>query len=290
MRSHERVTQPAVSTAAVDSPAPTRCIGLFDSGLGGISVLIAVHEQLPAHDLLYYADAGSFPYGGRSPDEVIELAARVTRRLLDHDAGMIVVACNTASTLALPALRERFDVPFVGIVPAVKPAGEQTRARRIAVLATEGTTQAAELRALIGRFANGAEVLRLPAPGLADRVEQGDLQGPETLGMLDRCLAPAREHRVDVLVLGCTHYAFLGPAIGRIMGPGVTVLEPSDAVARQIARVAASAIEPRPSAEGGRIQYLTSGDPAHLREALDRLRSAGVAVPAGSIARDEVEL
>ncbi|MGH2584015.1 MAG: glutamate racemase, partial [Dehalococcoidia bacterium] len=218
------------------------------------------------------------------------LAARATRRLLDHGAGMIVVACNTASTLALPALRERFAVPFVGIVPAVKPAGEKTRARRIAVLATEGTTQAAELRALISRFGNGADVLCLPAPGLADRVEQGDLTGPETLSLLDRYLAPARGQGVDVLVLGCTHYAFLAPAIERMMGAGVAVLEPSDAVARQAARVAARAIEPRPSAKRGRIQYLTSGDPARLRETLDRLRSAGVAVPTGPIAQDEVEL
>lgn len=273
--------------AAPPAPAP---IGLFDSGIGGLGVLLATRELLPRHPLLYYADEANFPYGPRPAAAVIDLASAASERLIALGARLIVVACNTASTAALPALRATFDIPFVGMVPAVKPASAATRSGRVALLATEGTVQTAALADLVHRFAAEIDVLFLPAPGLADRVEHGDLDGPATCALLERYLAPARDAGVDVVVLGCTHYVFLRPAVERIMGAGVTVIDTGAAVARQVARVLAErgllTQADEDGASTGPIHYLTSGDPARLARLLDRLRTAGVPVPGGRVSAD----
>jgi glutamate racemase len=273
-----------------DSPAGAAgdAIALFDSGIGGIDILLAVRRRLPGQPLLYYADAAYFPYGDRPDHEIVARATCVARSLISRGAGAIVVACNTATAAALPALRARFAAPFVGVVPAVKPAGMQSRSRRVAVLATSSTSRAPALRELAERFGGGADVLCLPAPGLADRVERGDLSGAETTALLERYLAPARERDVDVLVLGCTHYSFLRPAIERLLGPSVRVIDASDAVARQVERVVRDAGLATPAAAEGPLQYLTSGPPAELLARLARLRRAGVPVPAAPVYHDEV--
>jgi glutamate racemase len=262
-------------------------VGIFDSGIGGIDILVAVRRRLPGRRLLYFADAAFFPYGDRSADEIVVRATDLTRTLLRHGAGVVVVACNTATAAAIATLRARFDVPFVGVVPAVKPAGACSRSRRIAVLATSNTTRAPVLHDLLTRFGGDADIVCLPAPGLADCVERGDLSSPATLRLLDRYLAPAREREVDVLVLGCTHYSFLRGAIERIMGPSVRVIDAGDAVARQVERVVLAAGLVAPATGDARVQYLTSGSPAALAAALARLRRAGVPVPHGPVRRDE---
>ena len=181
------------------------------------------------------------------------------------------------------------------MVPAVKPAGAATRAGRVAVLATAATIQAAALADLVHRFAAGIEVQYLPAPGLADRVECGDLAGPQTAALLARYLAPARASGADVVVLGCTHYVFLRPLVQRIMGNDVTVLDTSEPVAQQVERlVAAAALRPPggtfpAAAADGPVQYVTSGDPRRLAGTLVRLRAAGVPVPPGPVLGDDGE-
>lgn len=217
--------------------ADSRPIGVFDSGVGGLSVLAELRRLLPSEDLIYYADQAHFPYGVRSADDVLRLTSAAVESLLAEDAKLMVIACNTASSAALQPLRARYAVPFVGIEPAVKPACRMTRTGRVGVLATSGTVQGRALRALIERVADGVEVVTAPAGELVELVERDDLDGSAAVDVIDRALAPLREGGVDVVVLGCTHFAFLRPLVQRLLGPEVNVLEPAEAVARQAARV-----------------------------------------------------
>jgi glutamate racemase len=262
-------------------------VGFFDSGVGGLAILMEVAGMLPHHNLLYYADAAHFPYGGRGGEEIIARSLHAAQFLTRHGAGAIVVACNTASTAALPALRQALDQPCVGVVPAVKPAAAASQARRVAVLATEGTLRSDAFRHVVRQFAKDVRVLPLAAPGLADCVERGELTQPGTLQLLERCLAPARGRGIDVLALGCTHYSFLRPAIERAMGPSVTVIDCAPAVARQVAHVVASGNLLPLKDRSCQVRYVTSGDPARLSAILDRLRSAGADLPPGPVACEQ---
>ncbi|MGD9890277.1 MAG: glutamate racemase [Dehalococcoidia bacterium] len=258
-------------------------IGFFDSGIGGLAVLTEVARRLPRHRLLYFADAAHFPYGDRTDAEIIERSHHAARFLSDAGAEAIVVACNTASTLALTSLRRTFAQPFIGVVPAVKPAARLSRAGRIAILATEGTLRSRAFDDLVESFAANIEVIRLPASGLADQVECGALAAPDTLDLLERCLAPAWEQRADVLVLGCTHYSFLRPSIERLMGPAVTVLDCAEAVARQVVRVTAPWSATPPTDRSCQAEFITSGEPRQLLETLARLQAAGATLPLGPV-------
>lgn len=279
-----RSARPAFN-GPMQSHAPVAgSIGLFDSGVGGLGVLLAVRDLLPHEPLLYLADSANFPYGPRATEDVIRLSVAAAGRLIDLGARLIVVACNTASTAALPELRRRFAVPFVGMVPAVKPAAALSRAGRVAVLATEGTVEAGAVAALVEQFAQGVTVRFLPAPGLAARVEAGDLDGPVTRVLLSRYLEPAIAAGADVVVLGCTHYVFLRPAVEAIVGPAVTVLDTGRAVARQVVRVLHGGPPPVDEhASRGAVHYYTSGDPLALAATIDRLRAAAVPLPPGSV-------
>jgi glutamate racemase len=214
-----------------------RPVGVFDSGVGGLSVLDALRRLVPAEDLVYYADQAHFPYGVRSAADVCALAVAAVERLLAEDAKLVVVACNTASSAALPALRARFTTPIVGIEPAVKPACALTRTGRVGVLATSGTVQGEALRALIERVAGDVEVITSPAGDLVELIEAGEAGSAEAERVVRAALAPLQTAGVDVVALGCTHFAFVRSLVERILGPEVTVLEPAEAVARQAARV-----------------------------------------------------
>lgn len=254
-------------------------IGIYDSGAGGLAVLAEVHALLPGEDLVYYADTAWFPYGPRPAAEIRARAEAVARELLARGAKLIVVACNTATSAAIAGLRQTLDVPFVGVEPPLKPAAAVTRARRVALLVTPGTAGGEKLAALIDRFGAEVTVDTIAAPGLAEMVEAGDLDGPETRALLQRYLAPVRASGADVLALGCTHYAFLRDAIARELGDAVAVIDPAPAVARQVERVlrGAALLQDRPA--GGSVVYLTSGDPRHCAAIRRRLRAAGVAIP-----------
>ncbi|MDP9236954.1 MAG: glutamate racemase [Chloroflexota bacterium] len=258
-------------------------IGMFDSGAGGLAVLAEVRRMLPGEDLIYYSDTASFPYGPRPAEQIRERCEAITRELLALDAKLVVVACNTATSAAIVHLREVFDVPFVGMEPALKPAAERTLSGKVALLVTPGTARGEKLAALIDRYGAEVTVEIIEAPGLAERLEAGDIDGPDTRALLRRYLEQVRSAGTDVLALGCTHYAFLREVIQEEMGEGVEVIEPSEAVARQVRRVLDARRLRDSRTAGGSVRYLTSGDAAAFAAVRARLREAGAAIPEGKV-------
>jgi glutamate racemase len=248
-----------------------RPVGVFDSGVGGLSVLRELIRELPHEDFLYLADSAHCPYGRRPPEEVRRLSREISALLIDRGAKAIVVACNTASAAALASLRAAFDVPFVGMVPAVKPAAAHTETGRVGVLATRGTVDGELFGDVVTRFATGVELMTRTGDGLVERVEAGDTDGPETMALLHDYLDPMLAAGIDALVLGCTHYPFLTPAIRRIAGPELQILDAGPAVARQAARVLAEQDLLAGRARRGRVAYLTTGDAESFRRVAARL-------------------
>jgi glutamate racemase len=248
-------------------------IGVFDSGVGGTSVLRHLHEQLPHEDLLYLADQANIPYGTRPVAELRALSAAGARWLIAGGARLVVVACNTASAAALHWLRATFPATlFVGMVPAVKPAAAQTRSGVVGVLATPTTITGELLDEVVLRWAGGSTVVRQGCPGLVEQIEAGQLDTPATCALLERYLRPLLDAGADTIVLGCTHYPFLAQQIQRIAGQGVTLIDAAPAVARQAARVMAEhGLDHPDRARAGRIVYATTGDPARLNELLSIL-------------------
>jgi glutamate racemase len=213
-------------------------IGVFDSGLGGLSVLRELRRLIPSQPMIYIGDQIHTPYGIRTLEEVRRLTTEAVQFLFRHDARLIVVACNTASAAALKSLRVKFpDVPFVGMEPAVKPAAEQTHSGVVGVLATYATFQSELYASVVERFAKDVTVLQSPCPGLVAEIEKGNLTGPETREILQRELNPMLEKGIDTVVLGCTHYPFVIPLIKEIVGPDVRVIDPAPAVAKQTAHL-----------------------------------------------------
>jgi glutamate racemase len=247
-------------------------IGVFDSGVGGLSVLRTIRSQFPAYPILYFADQAHVPYGPRSLEEVRTFSSEITRFLLEKGAQLIVVACNTASAAALHELRQRFSgVPFVGMEPAVKPAAEGTHSRVVGVLATPATFQSNLYSSVVERFAREVEILQDPCPGLVQQIEGGDLNGPKTRQILEDALHPMLEAGADTIVMGCTHYPFVIPLIQEIAGPGVRVIDPAPAVARQAGRLLAAGGWVTQNSLPGLIQFYTSGDPYRFSRLLPLL-------------------
>jgi glutamate racemase len=249
-------------------------LGLFDSGLGGLSVLRAVRAALPQADLIYFGDNGHIPYGARPLAQVRVFSHAISRFLADHGARIIVVACNTASAAALASLRQAPEfagLPFVGMEPAVKPAAELTRSGVVGVLATPATFQGELYASVVERFAQGVTVVQEVCPGLVQCIEAGQVDGPQTEAMLRGWLAPMLDQGIDTLVLGCTHYAFVIPGIERVCGPGVRVIDPAPAVARQTARVWERLGLGAAHGQRGRLAYFTSGSPDSFEQALETL-------------------
>ena len=238
-------------------------IGVFDSGVGGLSVLREIRRLLPAADLVYLADQARAPYGERSLAEVRSFAEGITDHLIARGALPVVVACNTASAAALRHLRARRpESAFVGMEPAVKPAATLTSTGRIGVLATQATFQGELFADLVARYGEGVEVLTRACPGVAARMEEVP-EDPATADLLAAFALPLVEQGADVLVLGCTHYSFLRGALAARVGPGVTIVDPAAAVARQVARVATDA---GTQIGAGATTYLTTGHPPRLAE------------------------
>jgi glutamate racemase len=250
-------------------------IGLFDSGVGGLSVLRAVRAQLPHADLLYFGDSAHIPYGPRPLAEVRAFSGAITRFLLARGARVIVVACNTASAAALKYLRATLPaIPFVGMEPAVKPAAEQSQTKVVGVLATPATFQGELFNSVVERFAQGVTVLPQICPGLVQQIEAGELDSPQIEALLRGWVEPLLAQNIDALVLGCTHYPFVIPLLEKICGPGVRVIDPAPAVARQVRRVISdqkSVASNREAGGRGALMYFTSGSAQALRRALERL-------------------
>ena len=248
-------------------------IGLFDSGVGGLSIWRQVVHALPSESLLYVADQANVPYGHRSADEIQANSLGIADYLVAQGCKAIVVACNTASAVALEPLRQRFSqLPILGLEPAVKPAVQLTRSGVVGVMATPATFQGQLYRATVGRYATAVQVVEQVCVGLAELVEQGDLEGPDCDARLMGYLQPMLDAGADTIVLGCTHYPFVIESIRRLVGPAMAVLDPAPAVARHLADVLgqagllatdpAGALAPR---------FATTADPLAFNRALSRL-------------------
>ena len=251
---------------------PSAPIGIYDSGVGGLTVLRAVRALLPGEDLIYLADQAKVPYGSRPLAEVRQLVEGAARFLMGQGAKLIVIACNTASAAGLRHLRELFpDYPLVGMEPAVKPAAEQTLSGKVGVLATPSTFQGEMYASVVERFAQDVELFEATCPGLVRQIERGYLTTPKTRRILEEAILPMMEQGVDTLVMGCTHFPFVIPLIKQISGQGMRVIDPAPAVARQVQRVLEQHQLLNPQQRSGTISYFTSGDPLRLAELLPKL-------------------
>lgn len=244
-------------------------IGVFDSGVGGLSVLRAIRKQMPEESVIYFGDQEHIPYGPRPMEQIRNFSEAITRFLVKHDSKIIVVACNTASAAALKYLRGKFpDVAFVGMEPAVKPAAEHTQTGKVGVLATPATFQGALYASVVERFANSVELFQNTCPGLVQEIEKGNLNGEEPRRILNDALLPMLEKNIDTIVLGCTHYQFVIPLIRQIAGENVRVIDPAPAVAKQTGRVLEANGLKNESRSAGDVTFYTSGDPTVLKPLL----------------------
>ncbi len=247
-------------------------IGVFDSGVGGLSVLRAIRQTLPQEKVLYFGDQAHVPYGPRPKDQIRRFSETITRFLLAQEAKLIVVACNTASAAALRDLRHSFpDTPFVGMEPAVKPAAETTRTGKVGVLATPTTFAGALYASVVERFAQDVQLFQDTCPGLVAQIEAGHLDSPKTRRILEAALQPMLAAGIDTVVMGCTHYPFVIPLIQQITGPDVRTIDPAPAIARQAKRLLTAGSLLNPSAELGSLGFYTSGDSAAFQNLLPKL-------------------
>lgn len=257
-----------------------RPIGVFDSGLGGLSVLREIRALLPNEDLLYCADSGHAPYGEKPQHLIAARSLELCGFLLEQGAKALVIACNTATAAAAQAIRERWpDVPVIGMEPAVKPASAATKNGVVGVLATTGTLESARFAALLDQFGKEVRVLTRPGAGLVEAVERGERDSPALLRLLASHLEPLLAGGADVIVLGCTHYVFLREQVEAIVGPSVRVIDTGAAVARQLQRkLQATGLLSAESAPA-RESFWCSGELLRVEAALLQLwgRAAGVA-------------
>ena len=249
-----------------------RPIAIFDSGVGGLSVLRHVCRLLPHEDILYFADQAHVPYGRRSAQEIQAFCHAITHFLREQKAKIIVVACNTATAAALAYLRQTFPtILIVGMEPAVKPATKQTRNGKVGVLATAVTFQSPHYADLMHRFAQNITVYEDPCVGLVDLIEAGKISAPETHQLLQTVIAPMRAANIDTLVLGCTHYPFVQSLIEEVVGTAVTIIDPAPAVAKQTQRILEKHHLLSESDTNGRVQLLTTGDQEALAQFASRV-------------------
>ena len=214
-----------------------RPVAVFDSGLGGISVLRYIRRAMPNENYIYYGDSAHAPYGTKSPEEIRELTGAVMKKVLDLGAKAVLIACNTATGMAVDELRKQYaDIPIIGVEPAVKPAAELYPGGRVLVLATPLCLQGQRFRELHDRFREQAEIIPVPCGGLMEFVERGVLSGPVLRDYLEEKLAPWNGQRVDAAVLGCTHYPFLRNAIAEVLGAETDIIDGNAGITAQLQR------------------------------------------------------
>jgi glutamate racemase len=255
-------------------------IGVFDSGVGGLSVLRAIHAALPHEHLVYVADSGHAPYGDQSEAHITQRTLTVGNWLAEQGVKGITIACNTATVVAAKTLRDQTHLPVVAIEPAIKPAVALTRSGVVGVLATRQTVQSASVARLVELYGADKRILLQGCPGLVEQVERADLHSAETEALLRQFITPLIEQGADTLVLGCTHYPFLRDAIQRVAGEGVTLLDPAEAVARELARRLADSGALSTSTKQGSVQFFTSGDVAQAQAVMSHLWDAPLTVQA----------
>jgi glutamate racemase len=240
-----------------------RPIGVFDSGLGGLTVVRALIDLLPDEHLVYFGDTGRFPYGPKPREEVLKYALEITELLAGHDVKLVVVGCNSAAAVALDELRARYDVPLSGVIePGLRAAAKVTRSGRVGVIGTVGTIASGAYQRAAATLWPGIRLTCAACPGFVDFVEAGDVDSDQVYVLAERLLAPVRTAGVDTLVLGCTHYPLLARTIGEVMGRDVVLVSSGEETAFEVRAVleAVGACR-RPDGEPARRLFLTSGDP-----------------------------
>lgn len=255
-------------------------IGVFDSGVGGLSVLREIRALLPAEDLLYVADSGAAPYGDRPEEFIRERVWAIAEFLVQMGVKMIVVACNTATAVGVELLRSRLSIPVVAMEPAVKPAASLSRSKIIGVLATSRTLASERFARLAENFGRGVQIILQPCPGFVEQVERGDIDSPETVELVKKHVLPLIEKGADTLVLGCTHYPFLLPVIREVAGPGVSVVDASLPVARHVANVLQARGLLSSRQVPGTERFWTSGEPSVVSPVISKLWGRAVHVEA----------
>jgi len=238
----------------------TNGIGIFDSGIGGTSILKEVHHLLPHEDILYLADSNNAPYGSKPQKKILELSVKNTEYLLDKGCKLIIVACNTATTNAISYLRTHYPVPFVGIEPAIKPAALETKTKSVGILATKGTLSSALFHETSGLFAKDVTVIEQIGEGIVTLIENGQLYSKAMQQLLEAYLQPMLDAKIDHLVLGCTHYAYLTPLIKDLLPKDVKIIDSGLAVARQTKALLERHHLLSPSKKPANVLLYTNGD------------------------------
>lgn len=208
-------------------------IGIFDSGVGGTSIWKEIHALLPYENTIYLADSANAPYGPKGKDAIIALSEKNTEYLLNQNSKIIVVACNTATTNAIKHLRKKYDVPFIGIEPAIKPAALQTKTKAIGILATKGTLSSELFFNTSQLYSNGIEIIEQEGEGIVQLIESGNINSEEMKALLEIYLKPMLNANIDYLVLGCTHYPYLIPQLLKMLPKHIKIIDSGEAVARQ---------------------------------------------------------
>jgi glutamate racemase len=244
-----------------------RAIGVFDSGVGGLTVLHECLVNLPHEDFIYLGDTGNFPYGPKTLAEVRRLAFAAAARLASEEVKLIVVACNSAAAAALPQLQSSFATPIVGVVmPGARAAVQVTRERRVGVLATEATIRSNAYQNALGTLDAGLEVFAVAAPRLASLIQGGDVFSEETEGAAREAVAPLKAACVDTVILGCTHYPLITPMFRRLFGPHVSLINSAEETAREVAEILARKAGENEKEREGEYRFLTTGNPVEFRE------------------------
>lgn len=239
---------------AVNAP-----VGVMDSGVGGLSVLKHLTRQLPHEHFLYFADSAHAPYGNKSTSEIRQRCFTIADRLIAQGAKALVVACNTATAAAIGAMREHYTLPLIGMEPAVKPAAAASNNGIIGVLATTGTLQSAQFAALLEHYGQGVQIVTQACVGLVECIEQGQLDTPQTLSLLQQYCQPLMAAGADTIVLGCTHYPFVRKYIQEIVGPNVILIDTGAAVAKRLQQILEQRQMLNAASETGDYVFLTSG-------------------------------
>ena len=237
----------------------------MDSGVGGLSVFREIRRLLPEEHYVYYSDRANCPYGEKDPEFIRGRCREITRLMISKGASVMVIACNTATAAAIGALRSEFDLPFIGMEPAVKPAALGTRTGVIGVLATAGTLKGSNYLKLKSDVQDGIRVVEHVGAGFVELVESGELYGPRAEDTVARSLKPLIASGADIIVLGCTHYPFLLPVMQKTAGPGIRFIDPAPAVARHLLDILRQKEISRDDQRPG-IELLTSGSPGQLRK------------------------
>ncbi len=235
-------------------------IGIFDSGVGGTSILKEIHALLPNEAIIYLADSENAPYGNKPETEIIQLSIKNTEFLLNNDCKLIVVACNTATTNAISYLRSTYDVPFIGIEPAIKPAALNTNTKAIGILATKGTLSSALFHKTSDLYTHNIKVIERVGEGIVPLIESGKLDSKEMVDLLKIYIEPMLKQNIDYLVLGCTHYPYLIPMLSKMLPKHVKIIDSGLAVAKQTKNILVNHDLLNQTSKKGIVNLYTNGD------------------------------